>query len=102
MRIFHVDVPCLGGLDMDGVIFFCRQSFWVGGIFLAFLFQFLAPIAIAGAMLKGSWHIAGHLSLWIGFTYGMRFYSQWLLNLNPRHQEKGDIIDVDAVEVRDH
>jgi hypothetical protein len=31
----------------------------------------------------------------------MRFYSQWSLNLNPKGREKRDIIDVDAVEVRD-
>ena len=76
------------------------KTFGFGGIFLALLFQFLAPIAIAGAMLKGSWIIAGHLLLWICFTYGMRFYSQRLSNLNPRDQKKGDIIDVDIIEVR--
>jgi len=80
--------------------FFVIKSFGVGGIFLALLFQFLAPIALVGAMLKGSWAIAGHLTLWISFTYGMRFYSQWLLNLNPRNQGKRDIIDVDAIEVQ--
>ena len=58
--------------------------------------------ATVGAMLKGSWVYAGHLLLWISFTYGMRFYSQWLLNLNPRKQEKSNIIDVDAIEVRGH
>ena len=80
---------------------FVIQAFGFLGIFLALLFQFLAPIALGGAMLKGSWAIAGHLSLWISFTYGMRFYSQWLLNLNSRNQKKGDIIDVDAIEVQD-
>ena len=78
------------------------KTFGLGGIFCALLFQFLAPIAIVGAMLKGSWHIAVHLAIWISFTYGMRFYSQWLLNLNPQNQEKRDIIDVEAIEVRDH
>ncbi len=82
--------------------FFVIKAFGLGGIFLALLFQFLAPIALIGAVLKGSWAIAGHLALWISFTYGMRFYSQWLLNLNSRNQKKGDIIDVDAVEVSDH
>ncbi len=82
--------------------FFVIKTFGVGGIFLALLFQFLAPIALIGAMLKGSWHIAGHLLLWISFTYVMRFYSQWLINLNPPNRKKGDIIDVDAVEIRDH
>jgi len=81
---------------------FVIKTFGLGGIFLAFLFQFLAPIAIAGAMLKGSWHIAGHLLLWISFTYAMRFYSQWLLNLNTRNREKRDIIDVEVTEVRGH
>ncbi len=79
--------------------FFVIKAFGFWGVFFAFLFQFLAPIALIGAMLKGSWHIAGHLSLWISFTYVMRFYSQWLLNLNSRDREKGDIIDVDAIEV---
>ncbi len=79
--------------------FFVVKAFGFGAIFFALLFQFLAPIALIGAMLKGSWHIAGHLLLWISFTYGMRFYSQWLLNLNSRNHKKGDIIDVDAIEV---
>jgi|GEM_PF-2504010 len=80
--------------------FFVIKTFGVGGIFLALLFQFLAPIAIIGAMLKGSWAIAGHLTLWIGFTYVMRFYSQWLLNLNLKKPTRDDIIDVDAIDVR--
>ncbi len=80
--------------------FFVIKTFGLVGIFLAFLFQFLAPIAIAGALLKGSWAFAGHLSLFICFTYGMRFYSQWLLSLNSRNQGKRDIIDVDVIEVR--
>jgi hypothetical protein len=80
--------------------FFVIKAFGFLGVFLAFLFQFLAPIALAGALLKGSWHIAGHLALWITFTYAMRFYSQWSSNLNLGTQGKKDIIDVDIVEVR--
>jgi len=80
--------------------FIVIKAFGFGGIFLAFFFQFLVPIALVGAIFKGSWAIAGHLLIWIGMTYGMRFYSQWLLSFNPRHQEKKDIIDVDAIEVR--
>jgi hypothetical protein len=76
------------------------KTFGLGGIFLALLLQFLAPIAIVGAMLKDSWVYAGHLALWISFTYGMRFYSQWLLNKTPREKDNKDIIDVDAIEVR--
>jgi len=72
------------------------------GIFFAFLFQFLSPLAIVTALFKGTWHMAGHLLLWIGFTYWMREYSQWVLNLSPRGQKKGDIIDVDALEVENH
>ena len=79
--------------------FYVIKVFGLWGVFFAFLFQFLAPLALVGAMLKGSWHIAGHLSVWIIFTYVMRFYSQWLLNLNPKGREKRDIIDVDAIEV---
>jgi hypothetical protein len=82
--------------------FFVIKAFGFWGIFFAFLFQFLAPLAIVGAMIKGSWHIAGHLLLWVSFTYGMRFYSQWLLSLNSPNQKKGDIIDVDAIEVGGH
>jgi hypothetical protein len=81
--------------------FYVIKAFGFWGIFFAFLFQFLAPLALVGAMLKGSWHIAGYLSLWIGFTYAMRLYSQWLLNLESRDRKKGDIIDVDAIEVRE-
>ena len=78
--------------------FYVVKAFGFWGIFLALLFQFLAPVALVGAILKGSWHIAGYLLLWISFTYMMRFYSRWLLNLNPRTREKGDIIDVDVIE----
>jgi hypothetical protein len=80
--------------------FYVIKAFGFFGIFFAFLFQFLAPMALIGATLKGSWAIAGHLSIWISFTYGMKFYSQWLLNLNSRNQKKRDIIDVDAIEVQ--
>ena len=79
--------------------FFVVKTFGGVGVFFALLFQFLAPIALGSAILKGSWDIAGHLAIWISFTYGMRFYSQWLLKLNSRKHEKGDIIDVDAIEV---
>ena len=81
---------------------FIIKTFGFWGICLAFLFQFLAPLAIGGAIFKGSWDIAGHLLLWTSFTYGMKFYSQRLSNLNSPNQQKGDIIDVDAVEVDNH
>lgn len=70
-------------------------GFW--GIFFSFLFQFLAPMALVGAMLKGSWDTVGKLSLWITFTYGMRFYSRWLSTLIPKTHQRGDIIDVEVV-----
>ncbi len=82
--------------------FFVIKTFGWAGVFLAFLFQFLAPLALVGAMLKGSWHTAVHLSLWISFAYGMKFYGQWLLSLNQPKQDRKDIIDVDAIEVRSH
>jgi len=82
--------------------FFIIKTFGLGGIFLALLFHFLALVAIAGAIFKSSWAIAGHLSIWIVFAYGMRYYSQRLLNLNSRNQDNSRIIDVDAVEVSDH
>ncbi len=71
-------------------------GFW--GIFFSFLFKFLAPIAFIGAVFKGSWNTMGNLMLWITFTYGMRFYSQWVLTLGPRMNTKGTIIDVEIVE----
>ena len=89
----------LGVLTWMVSFFFVIKTFGVAGVFLAFLFQFLAPIALLGAILKGSWMMVGDLSLWIGFTYAMRFYSQWLQNLGSRNQQKGDIIDVDVIEV---
>jgi len=69
--------------------FYVMKVFGFLGIFFAFLFQFLAPIAVLGAILKGSWHMAGHLLLWISFTYVMRFYSHWLLDLNSQDRQKG-------------
>jgi len=81
--------------------FYVVKNFGLMGIFLAFLFQFLAPLAIAGAVLKGSWHIVEHLALWISFTYGMRYYSRWVVDLIPQRQEKSRIIDVDAIEIRE-
>ena len=77
--------------------FFVIKTFGFWGVFLAFLLQFLAPIALAGALLKGSWPIAIHLSAWISFIYGMRFYNKWLLNLSPQdlNAKKGKIIDIE-------
>jgi hypothetical protein len=68
-------------------------GFW--GIFFSFLFQLLAPIALIGAILKGAWDIAGNLTLWITFTYVMRFYSYWLAALDTQAPKKGRIIDVE-------
>ncbi|MBF0571090.1 MAG: hypothetical protein HQL12_04395 [Candidatus Omnitrophica bacterium] len=80
--------------------FFVVNTVGLVGVFFGLLFEFLAPIAIVMAVLKGAGHIAGHLTLWICFTYAMRVYSQWLLNVNPLDQGKNRIIDVDAVEVQ--
>lgn len=82
--------------------FIIVKAFGILGILFVFVFKFLAPIALIGAMIKGSWHIAGHLAVWISFTYGMKVYSQWLLNLNPQGQSKGQVIDVDVIEVENH
>jgi len=95
MLMSHV----LGAAAWMVSFFVVVKAFGFWGILFALLFQFLAPVAIIGAMLQGSWVLAGHLSVWIIFTYGMRFYSQWLLSLNPRDQKNRDIIDVDAIEV---
>jgi hypothetical protein len=79
--------------------FYVFNAFGLWGIWLTFLFQYLAPVALVAAIIKSSWQIVVHLSLWISFTYGMRFYSQWLSNFNSPQRKRGDIIDVDAVEV---
>jgi hypothetical protein len=103
--------PLLGGYSVlmshalaasTGIVsfFFVVNALGFWGILVAFLFQFLAPIALVIAALKGAWPIAEHLTVWISFTYAMKFYSQWLLNVNSRNPEKRDIIDVDAIEVR--
>ena len=91
----------LGAATWMMSFFYVVKAFGLWGLFFAFLFQFLAPLALVGAILKGSWHIAGHLSVWIIFTYAMRFYSRWLLNSNSRDQKKRDIIDIDATEVKE-
>jgi hypothetical protein len=75
---------------------FVVKAFGYWAIFFALLFQFLAPVAIIGALYKGAWYIAVHLVIWTGFSFGMKSYSQWLMNLAPRRQTKGDIIDVDV------
>jgi hypothetical protein len=79
--------------------FYVVKTFGTGAMFFAFLFQFLAPVAFAGALFKGAWQIAADLFVWIGFTYAMRFYGRWLMDQGSPKQRKGDIIDVDAVEV---
>jgi len=83
--------------------FYVINYFGFLGIISLLFFKFLAPIALAGALLRGSWHIAEHLVIWISFTYAMKYYSQRLLNGNPseRHTAaQGRIIDVDVIEVK--
>ncbi|MBF0503510.1 MAG: hypothetical protein HQL14_00260 [Candidatus Omnitrophica bacterium] len=70
-------------------------GFW--GILFSFLFKFLAPMALLGAGFKGSWDIAGQLSLLIVFTYAMRFYSRRLSVLDTKIHQKARIIDVEVV-----
>jgi len=83
--------------------FIVIKAFGFLGVLLVLAFKLVVPIAVAGALLKGVWHIAGHLSLWTGFSYAMRYYSQWLSDLAPLPgQAKSRIIDVDAVAVKDH
>ncbi|MBF0511758.1 MAG: hypothetical protein HQL13_05440 [Candidatus Omnitrophica bacterium] len=72
-------------------------GFW--GILFIFAFKFLAPIAFAGVLFKGAWYIAAHLLLWMGFTHGMRVYSQWLSQWTPSSPAKDRVIDIDAIEV---
>jgi hypothetical protein len=73
---------------------FYNLGFW--GISFFVFFQFLAPIAFMGAVLKGLWSVAGNLLLWISFTYGMRFYSLWLGAKHQQGKDKGTIIDIEG------
>ena len=72
-------------------------------IALLFIFSFklLVPIALLFAMLKGKWHVAEHLALWMGFTYLMKQYSQWALAQLTSRSKTDKVIDVSAVEVID-
>ena len=79
--------------------FFITKAFGSTAVFLCLFFQFLAPIALLGALFKGSWLIAGHLAVWISFTYLMRYYSRRLMELSASRQERGDIIDVEVIDV---
>jgi hypothetical protein len=91
----------LGGATWVMSFFFVIKVFGFWGVFIAFFVQFLAPIALVAAVVQSSWHIADHLALWMSFTYGIKFYSHWLASLIPQERKKGDIIDVDAVEVEE-
>jgi len=73
---------------------FYNLGFW--GIFFFVFFQFLAPIALMGAVFKGLWSIAGNLLLWIVFTYVMRFYSFRLMARHNPATKKDTIIDVEG------
>lgn len=80
---------------------FVVTAFGIWGILLCFLFQFLAPVALFGAMLKGSWDIVNTLSMWIVFTYAMSFYGVWLarsLSSSTKRQNKSNVIDVEIEE----
>ena len=69
-------------------------GFW--GILFCFLFQTLTPITLMGAVFKGSWNVVGTLSLWLIFTYMIRFFSATLI-INYTQQTKEDkIIDIEA------
>ncbi len=89
----------LGAMTWMVSFFFIVSQFGWAGMLLVFLFQLLAPVALAAALLKNAWPTAVHLAIWIGFTYGMRYFGHWLADLSPLKRDKGDIIDVDAIEV---
>ena len=92
----------LGFRHMDDVFFLCHQDLWILGDFLCFFISvFGTHCPCRGNAQRVLGILPGIYILWISFTYGMRFYSQWLLSLNSREQKKGDIIDVDAIEVED-
>jgi len=92
----------LGAATWVMSFFIAIKAFGFLGALFIFSFKFLVAIALIGAMFKGAWHIVGHLAIWVGFTYGMRYYSQWVLHLNLQDLEKGRVIDVEAIEIRDH
>ena len=79
---------------------FIIKGFGALGILVALFLKYLSPIALVVAVFKGSWPIAGHLTVWMGCGYGMKFYSMWLLNLENRYPKRGEVIDVDA-DVKD-
>ena len=79
--------------------FFVIQTFGFAAVFVALLFQFLAPVAILGAIFNHSWNYASHLSVWICFIYVMKWFSQKMLNYNSPKEQNSRIIDVDAIEV---
>jgi hypothetical protein len=73
------------------------------GILLAFMFQFLAPMALIALLGKGDWQATAALGLWIIFTYGIRYYGIWLMGgkrpNEPRPKErpyKDSVIDVEG------
>ena len=79
--------------------FFVIKTFGFAAVFVALLFQFLAPVAILGAIINHSWYYASHLSVWICFIYVMKWFSQKMLNYNSPKEQNSRIIDVDAIEV---
>jgi hypothetical protein len=79
--------------------FFVVKAFGFLGILLSFLFQLLAPVALIGAVFKGLWPVAANLVVWISFAYGMKFYSRRLLEQVSSRRPRGNVIDVDAIEI---
>ncbi len=80
--------------------FFVMTTLGFWGILFSCFVQYLALIAFIGAVLKGSWNIAGKLFLWVTFTYGMRFYGRWLGALGSKDHKKTRIIDLEAISSR--
>lgn len=50
-------------------------------IFLLFMFQVVAPVAIIGLFFKQQWYAGLSIIVGLIITYGMRFYSIWLAKL---------------------
>ncbi len=70
-------------------------------IFLAFLFHFVAPVAIIGLLLKGQWQAGSYLIAGLAITYLIRYYSFWLGSSRRERQNKFEVIDVEGEVVDD-
>lgn len=73
---------------------------WIA-IFLLFMFESVAPIAVMILFFKQHWYAGFSIVVGLLITYGMKFYSLWLVWLAEKHenkifsQQEGQVIDVE-------